>query len=390
MTLTPRPLPPGAILGVFGSGQLGRMFALAARPMGYRVRVFSPDAGTPAGMVADSETVGAYEDIDAVAAFCRSVDAVTFEFENVPSVVAETAEPLVPVRPGRGVLHRCQHRLREKGALAAAGLPVPTFAAVRNLTELETAAATVGRPGVLKTASAGYDGKGQARVTAESDLAAVWAELRTDEAIYEAFVPFVKELSVIGVRGADGAMRFLGPIENAHVNHILDLSRCPADVTGEVARDAVEIARAVLEAFQVVGVLCVELFLRADGSLLVNELAPRPHNSGHLTIEAFATSQFEQQVRAVAGMPLGSDAQLRPAAMANLLGDLWRSGEPDWAAALALPGVRLHLYGKNEPAAGRKMGHLTTTADTATEAVRRVTDARTALGFGERWASALR
>ncbi len=373
------PLLPGSTLGVFGSGQLGRMFALAARRMGYRVRVYSPDRDTPAGQVADAEIVGAYEDRDAVAAFCRGVGAVTFEFENVPSAVAEVAAAFVPVRPGGSVLHVCQHRLREKSALCEAGLPVPRFAAVRDLTDLEAAADVIDRNGVLKTASSGYDGKGQAKLTPDSNLEAAWESLGTVEAIYEEFVAFEKELSVVGVRGADGATAFYGPIENGHRNHVLDLSRCPADVPDSVKRDAVEIARRVLETLDVVGVLCVELFLKADGSLLINETAPRPHNSGHLTIEAFATSQFEQQVRAVAGLPLGSTEQLRPAAMANLLGDVWPSGEPRWDRALAVPGVALHLYGKSDPKPGRKMGHLTATSETIDEAVRRVVAARDAL-----------
>lgn len=373
------PLLPESTLGVFGSGQLGRMFAIAARRMGYRVRVFSPDRQTPAGQFADAEIVGNYTDPAAVESFCRSVDAVTFEFENVPALVAEVAERFVPVRPSKRVLHVCQHRLREKGTLREAGLPVPEFMAVRSATELRAAAAEIGRPAVLKTASSGYDGKGQIKITGASDLEQVWRELRTDEAIYEAFVGFEKELSVIGVRGADGSMAFCGPIENEHRNHILDVSRCPADVPASVSRKAIDIARSVLQTLDVVGVLCVELFLKPDGELLINEVAPRPHNSGHLTIEAFATSQFEQQVRAVTGLPLGSAEQLRPAAMANLLGDVWQPVEPNWSQALAVSGVSLHLYGKIEPKPGRKMGHLTATADTVEEAVRRVVAARNAL-----------
>jgi len=373
------PLLPGSTLGVFGSGQLGRMFSAAARRMGYRVHIFSPDRDTPAGQIADLEIIGDYEDASAVERFCRGVDAVTFEFENVPAVVAEVAERLVPVRPGQNVLHVCQHRLREKGTLREAGLPVPDFAAIRSVAELRAAANAIGRPAVLKTASSGYDGKGQAKITAESDLDAVWNELNTDEAIYEAFIRFEREVSVIGVRGADGSTAFYGPIENEHSHHILDISRCPADVPASVRNDAVEIARAALETLDVVGVLCVEMFLKEDDTLLINELAPRPHNSGHLTIEAFATSQFEQQVRAVAGLPLGAAEQLRPAAMANLLGDVWQPNEPRWNRALAVPGVSLHLYGKAEAKPGRKMGHLTATAETTEEAVQRVTAARNAL-----------
>ncbi len=381
------PLPPGSTLGVFGSGQLGRMFSLAAHRMGYRVRVYSPERDTPAGQVADAEIVGDYDDADAVAAFCRTVQAVSFEFENVPSTVAAVAERFVPVRPGGKVLHVCQHRLREKGALRDAGLPVPAFAAVRSADDLRRAVESIGRPGVLKTASSGYDGRGQMKVTAQTDLDAAWNELQTDEAIYEAFVAFEKEVSVIGVRDVDGSTACYGPIENEHRHHILDVSRCPASLPKSVRDAAVQMTQSVLEALEVVGVLCVEMFVTSDGTLLINELAPRPHNSGHLTIEAFATSQFEQQVRTVAGMPLGSTEQFQPAAMANLLGDAWRDGEPRWDRALAMPGVSLHLYGKcgygkcdkQHPQPGRKMGHLTATAATIEEAVRHVVAAREAL-----------
>lgn len=376
-------LPPGSTLGVFGSGQLGRMFAAAARRMGYRVQVYSPDRQTPAGQFADREATGDYEDREALVDFCRRVQAVTFEFENVPSTVAEVAERYVPVRPGGNVLHVCQHRLREKGALRGAGLPVPPFATVRDKNELRSAVELVGRPGVLKTASSGYDGKGQVKVAPETELDAAWTALETDEAIYEAFVPFERELSVIGVRGESGETAFYGPIENRHRNHILDISHFPAELPGAVGREALTITRAVLETLDVVGVLCVEMFLMSDGRLLINELAPRTHNSGHLTIEGFATSQFEQQVRVVAGLPLGSTEMRRPAAMANLLGDAWSLGEPRWAQALAVPEVGLHLYGKQEPKAGRKMGHLTATGPTAEEAVARAVSARDRLSGRE-------
>ena len=372
-------LLPGATLGVFGGGQLGRMFAIAAQRMGYSVHVFAPDANSPAGQVATAETTADYANQKALTTFCRNVDAVTFEFENVPALVAEIAERYVPVRPSGHVLHICQHRLREKTMLRDVGLPVPLFAAVTDLQSLNRAAGTIGRPAVLKTASSGYDGKGQIKITAESDLATVWRDLRTTEAIYETLVPFTKELSVIGVRSATGETAFYGPIENEHRNHVLDISLCPAEVSENIRQDAIEITRAVLETLNVEGVLCVEMFLTQGGSLLVNELAPRPHNSGHLTLEAFATSQFEQQVRAVAGLPLGATEQLRPAAMANLLGQLWEGGDPYWQNALTTPAVSLHLYGKEIPVPGRKMGHLTATATTADIAVQRAVMARASL-----------
>jgi 5-(carboxyamino)imidazole ribonucleotide synthase len=365
------PILPGAVVGVFGSGQLGRMLALAARAMGYRIHTFSPEKGSPTGQVAEREVCAPYADLDAVRAFVRGVDVVTFEFENVAAAVAAVAaEEGVPVRPGGWVLHTTQQRLREKQFLAGAGLPVTPFAAVRSLEDLESALAALGAPSVLKTAAFGYDGKGQVRIDdpRSPNAARAWDAIGREEAVLEAYVDFAAELSVVAARGLDGAFAHWGLIENSHRNHILDLSLAPAAVEPSVAAEAVLLAKAVLDQLDVVGVLCVELFLDRRGRLLINELAPRPHNSGHLTIDASVTSQFEQQLRAVCGLPLGSTDLLRPAAMANLLGDLWEEGEPNWPAALAIPGVKLHLYGKAEPRPGRKMGHLTATAPTLAEA----------------------
>lgn len=377
--MTPSIIPPGATVGVLGSGQLGRMFAIAARRMGYRVHTLSPDDDTPTGQVADREIQAAYDDLDAVRAFARGVAVVTFEFENVSAAAAEAAAEHAPVRPAGAVLHTTQNRLREKGFLRRAGFPVAPFAAVRSPEELARAVAEIGTPAVLKTAGWGYDGKGQAKIATPGEAAAAWSSLGTDEAILEAFVDFEREVSVVGARGLDGAFAHFGVIANDHRNHILDVSVAPAPVPPAVARDAVEIARGILEALQVVGVLCVEMFLTRDGRLLVNELAPRPHNSGHLTFDACVTSQFEQQLRAICGLPLGGTGLLRPAAMANLLGDLWRDGEPDWSAACRFPEVKLHLYGKAAPRPGRKMGHLTALADDPEEARRIVLAAREAL-----------
>ncbi len=380
------PLPPGSTIGVLGSGQLGRMLALAARPMGFRVHVYSPGESTPTGQVADVEVSGDYLDLDAVRTFAAGVDVVTFEFENVPAACAEAAAERAPVRPAHRVLHVTQNRLREKGFLRDAGFPTTPFEAVHTLAELEVALGRLGAPAVLKTAGWGYDGKGQALVDAPAGAAAAWAEVATDEAILEGFVDFEREVSVVAARGVGGELAHWGVIANDHRNHILDLSVAPAPVPPEVAREAVEIARGILEALDVVGVLCVEMFLTGDGRLLVNELAPRPHNSGHLTVDAAVTSQFEQQARAVCGLPMGSTELVRPAAMANLLGDLWveagpapEGAEPDWTAALAFPEVKLHLYGKAVARPGRKMGHLTALADTPEEAARIALAAREAL-----------
>lgn len=372
-------IPPGATVGVLGSGQLGRMFAIAARRMGYRVHTLSPDDDTPTGQVADREIQAAYDDLDAVRAFARGVAVVTFEFENVSAAAAEAAAEHAPVRPAGAVLHTTQNRLREKGFLRRAGFPVTPFAAVRSPEELARAVAGIGTPAVLKTAGWGYDGKGQAKIATPGEAAAAWSALGTDEAILEAFVDFEREVSVVGARGLDGAFAHFGVIANDHRNHILDVSVAPAPVPPAVARAAVEIARGILEALEVVGVLCVEMFLTREGGLLVNELAPRPHNSGHLTFDACVTSQFEQQLRAICGLPLGGTGLLRPAAMANLLGDLWQDGEPDWATACRFPEVKLHLYGKAKPRPGRKMGHLTALAADPEEARRIVLAAREAL-----------
>lgn len=373
---------PGAAIGVLGSGQLGRMFAIAARRCGYRVHTFSPESDTPTGQIADVEVKGSYDDLDAVRRFARAVSAVTFEFENVSADAAAAAAECAPVRPSGNVLHITQHRLREKTFLAGKGFPVTPFRPVHSLDDLCAALEEFGCPAVLKTAGFGYDGKGQTRIASPEQAAAAFAASAgsgNQELILEAFVDFDSELSVIGARGLDGSFAHFGVIANTHRNHILDLSVAPAALPPEVARAAVEIARSVLEALDVVGVLCVEFFLTRDGRLLINELAPRPHNSGHLTFDASITSQFEQQLRAVCGLPLGSTELLRPAAMANLLGDLWADDEPDWAAACAFPEVKLHLYGKLHPKPGRKMGHLTALAATAEEAARMVIEAREAL-----------
>ncbi|PZA00973.1 5-(carboxyamino)imidazole ribonucleotide synthase [Gammaproteobacteria bacterium 2W06] len=373
------PVLPGATLGILGSGQLGRMLAQSARRMGYRVHTLSPATDSPTGQIADRETVAAYEDLDAIERFARDVDAVTFEFENISSAAADVAARHGPVRPRGEVLHLCQNRWREKHALTAAGLPTAPYEAVESLDALPAAIARLGTPCILKTAGFGYDGKGQARINTPDDAPAAWAAIGRGPAILEGVVDFAAELSVVAARGAAGDQVDFGVIENRHVDHILDVSIADAPLTDAQITRAREIAATVMEAFDVVGVLCVELFLDQNGELLVNELAPRPHNSGHLTIEACPSSQFDQQLRAVCGLPLGDTQRQRPTAMANLVGDLWAQGEPDWAAALSAPSVNLHLYGKAEPRPGRKMGHLTASAPDRDEAVRRVQAARAAL-----------
>ena len=369
---------PGSTIGVLGSGQLGRMFTIAARRLGYRVHVFSPDDDTPSGQVADVEVQSPYDNLDALAAFSKGVDVVTFEFENVPRATVEVVERSAPVRPSGDVLHTTQHRLREKSFLRSAGIPVTPFSAVGSLEELSEVR-DVKLPAVLKTAAWGYDGKGQTITKSRNDFESAWSQLNCDEAILEQFVDFECELSVVTARGQDGSFVYYGPIVNAHRNHILDVSIAPAGLPPSVAKEAIDIARTIVEKLELVGVLCVEFFLAKTGQLLVNELAPRPHNSGHLTIDAHITCQFEQQVRAVCGLPLGAATQLRPAAMANVLGDAWSGGEPNWEGAVSLPDVKLHLYGKREARPGRKMGHLTALGDSPELAASQALAARQAL-----------
>ena len=370
---------PGATLGVMGSGQLGRMFAIAARRMGYRVHTFSPDYDTPTGQVADQEVTAAYDDESAVRGFAKGIAVLTFEFENVPSRTVEWAAAHCPVRPSGQVLHLCQHRLREKEFLAGAGVPVAPFHKVESMSQFAGAASQIGLPAVLKTAAFGYDGKGQCKLQPGDDLAAAWRLFEGRPAVLEKFITFEREISVIVARGIDGAMTTWPVCENEHARHILDVTLCPARIPAAVAEHACEIARSVAVALDLVGVLAVEMFLLADGRILVNELAPRPHNSGHFSFDASVTSQFEQQVRAVCGLPLGGTGSFRPAAMANLLGDLWSGGEPDWRAAAEFSGVKIHLYGKTDPKPGRKMGHLTAFGATVDEAASTVRAARKAL-----------
>jgi 5-(carboxyamino)imidazole ribonucleotide synthase len=370
---------PNSTIGVFGSGQLGRMFAIEARKMGYRVHTFSPDTDTPTGQVADIETAADYNDLDAVREFARSVDVVTFEFENVPSATVEAASQFVQVHPRGEVLYTTQNRLREKSFLSRKGFPVAKFLHIKLIEDLYRAAEEIGLPAILKTAGFGYDGKGQAKIRSAGDIEPAFENLNGNEAVLETFVDFEKEISVVCARSSNGDFVHYGVIENSHENHILDVSFAPALVSEKVFAEAVDISQNIADTLGYVGTLCVEFFLTHDEKLLVNELAPRPHNSGHLTFGTCVTSQFEQQLRAVCGLPLGSAAFYKPAAMANLLGDLWQNGEPQWVAAVALPNVKLHLYGKAEARAGRKMGHLTAVGETAAEAVGSVQKARRAL-----------
>lgn len=379
---------PGATIGILGSGQLGRMLALEARRMGYGVRVLSPDRDTPTGQVADAEIVADYGDTTALRAFAASVAVVTYEFENVPAdTVAAIEAEGVPVRPGAPVLHIAQNRLREKDYFRSLGVATPPFARVASAEDIGPAVAATGLPAILKTAGAGYDGKGQRTVRTEDDIRGAFTTLGEVECILEGFVSFAWEGSVVAARGVSGEFAHYGLVRNEHDRHILDITTAPAPgVASALAGEAVAATRAVMEGLNVVGVLCVEFFVTPEGALIANEMAPRPHNSGHWTQDGAVTSQFEQQLRAVCGLPLGSTAMHAPAAaMANLLGDLWEKGAPDWAGLLAeYPEARLHLYGKHEARSARKMGHLNLTGKTAEAAAAAARAARERLTSASR------
>jgi 5-(carboxyamino)imidazole ribonucleotide synthase len=378
-------LHPPASLGVIGGGQLGRMFLQAAQRLGYRAGVWSASDDSPAAQVAHWTVVGPPDHRPALLAFAGRAEAATVEFENVSAPVLRWLGGRMPVRPGWRTVWVSQNRLREKTFLADHGIPHAPWRPVRTEDELEGAAASLGVPMILKTAASGYDGKGQVRVDRPDDAFAAWSALGQVACVAEGWVDFAAEVSVVVARGDDGRAVSYPVGWNRHERHILDSTLMPAPVGPVVAMEARALALAVAEALGTVGVLTVEFFLTADGRLLVNEMAPRPHNSGHLTIEAAVSSQFEQQVRALCGLPLGSTGLVAPAAMVNLLGDLWAGGEPDWDAALrADPGVKLHLYGKRTPAPGRKMGHLTVLDPDPEVALARALAARRALKAGHR------
>lgn len=369
---------PGKTIGILGGGQLGRMFAIAARRLGYRVHALDPATDCPAGQVADLEINARYDDLPAARAFASAVDVVTFEFENVPADTLAEIEQIRPVRPSPFVLETTRHRLREKDFLSGAGFPVAPYRAIRSGDDLRRAVAELGTPCILKTAEFGYDGKGQVKITDPGQVESAHAQLKGALGVLEGFVQFDREISVIVARTDDGHTRCFTPLENVHRNHILDVTTT-LPTADPLFSTAQRLAEQIAGAIGLVGVLCVEMFARGD-ELIVNELAPRPHNSGHLTIDACVTCQFEQQLRAVCGLPLGDPSlQVPAAAMANLLGDVWSDGEPRWDRALAIEGVKLHLYGKHDPRPGRKMGHLTATATTLEEAKQKVLAARKAL-----------
>ena len=348
-------IPPGSTIGILGGGQLGRMTSLAAARLGYCCHIFAPDENNPASQVAAKITTAEYNDTAALDSFADQVDVVTLEFENVPRESLEHLAESVPVRPSAATLSVAQNRLVEKNYLRSIDVATANFADVRDLATLSSAINTLGHDCVLKSASFGYDGKGQVTLDAQTDLACARETMDSEQGILEARIDFASEVSVIVARNVAGATAIYGPVENKHINHILDTTIAPARLPENVAADAEAIAKHIVEQLQVVGLLAVEMFVTGDGKILVNEIAPRPHNSGHWTIDACQTSQFEQLVRAITGLPLGSTERRADAIMKNLIG----SDVEAWPSLAEDPNVRLHLYGKTEARPGRKMGHVT-------------------------------
>jgi 5-(carboxyamino)imidazole ribonucleotide synthase len=356
---TGQAIHPGKTIGVLGGGQLGRMLAQAANRLGYRVQIYEPQEDCPAGAAAYREINAPYEDLAALTDFARGCDVITFEFENVPAASLKAIESLAPLRPHWNVLWTAQNRSREKRWLRDNQFPHARFA---EGTDVAAGIREVGVPCVVKTADFGYDGKGQLKVMSEADIPAAVKKFAGQPVVIEQFVDFACEVSAVVARSPNAAVRVFPISENIHTNHILDFSIVPARVTPAVSSSAEKLARLIAEKINLVGVMGVEFFVTKSGEVLVNELAPRTHNSGHWTLDACMTSQFEQQVRAICGLPLGAVTLLSPVVMVNILGDAWARGEPNWDVLLAQPNVRLHLYGKTDPRPGRKMGHFTVTA----------------------------
>ena len=360
-------IAPGSTIGILGGGQLGRMLILAGRNMGYRFHVFEPKGPCAAGMVADLEINASYDDESALTEFAEGVDIITLEFENIPSQVIDRLSAIKPVMPGSRALHVCQHRQREKDFLKASGLPCTPFEYADSAESLKTAVEAIGFPCVIKTAAFGYDGKGQIKLNAPEEAADcdyLWDFLENPpRVVVEKWIHHVGEFSVVCARKADGSKITFPMAENVHVDHILHASIVPARITDSTQTTGAQLACEIADLLDVVGLIAVELFLEEDGRLIINEMAPRPHNSGHYSMDGCITSQFEQHIRAVTDLPFGSVELHQPTVMVNLLGDVWDRGEPNWSGLLQDPKVKLHLYDKGEARPGRKMGHFNLLGD---------------------------
>ena len=359
-------LAPGSTIGILGGGQLGRMLILAGRPLGYRFHVYCPEKNSTAGSIADAHTQASYEDLNALSAFASCVDCVSFEFENIPSETLNKLSEIKPIAPNAQVLHICQHRQREKDFLKENGFPCVDFRYATSPDELNEAVQAIGFPSVIKTAAFGYDGKGQIKLNSHEDIknpVALWERLNTPErVVVEKWIEHIGEYSVVCARKQNGETSTFPMAKNVHINHILHSSSVPAGVPKAISDRAASLAIAIADALDVVGLIAIEYFLNADQQLIVNEMAPRPHNSGHYSIDTCITSQFEQHIRAIADLPFGSTALHSHGVMVNLLGDLWSNNTPDWSELLKDPRVKLHLYDKGDARVGRKMGHYTLVA----------------------------
>lgn len=384
MTTPATQILPGEWLGLLGGGQLGRMFCMAAQSLGFRVCVLDPIEDSPAGAVADAQIVADYHDEAALRQLAARCRAVTTEFENVPARALEFLAQWCTARPAAASVAVAQDRILEKRFVAAHDIPVAPHAVIERIDDID-ALDPVLLPGILKSARLGYDGKGQASVATRDEARAAWSRLQQVPCVLEKRLTLRREISCVVCRGADGELAAFPVAENEHRGGILAVSIAPARIEPRIAAHAQQLARAIAVALDYVGVLCVEFFLLDEGRLIVNEIAPRPHNSGHYTIDACISSQFDAQARILAGLPLGSTEQLAPAVMLNLLGDLWfRDGsrsEPPWACLLRISGAKLHLYGKREPRPGRKMGHVTLLGSSVDEALARANEAAALLGI---------
>ncbi len=372
---------PGATIGILGGGQLGRMTAMAARSLGYRIQVMDPDPSCPARFVVDACFEGAWDDAKAAADLARGCDVVTLEIEQLSLETLRAAQRYAPVRPGEALLAIIQDRIAQKEWLAAHQFPVGPFRSVRSLETMRAALDAFGHDCFVKSARGGYDGRSQLRITPRGGESAelAWRALGQRPSIAEQAIPLEREISVLVARTPSGALKSFPSATNHHENQILAWSVIPSSIPAAMELEAQRIARSLAEKLALEGILAVELFVTQDGALLINELAPRPHNSYHASERACVTSQFEQHVRAICDLPLGNTDVLRPAAIANLLGDQWADGPPHFDRALEVDGVRLHLYEKHSPRPGRKMGHLSAIGDTPDDAVKRVLDAKSRL-----------
>lgn len=349
------PLPPLSTIGILGGGQLGRMMAMAAAEMGYHVHIYCPEKNCPASEVAKFCTIGNYDDIEALEQFAKSVDVITYEFENIPAAPVAAIAKHANIFPSPQILAISQHRVLEKTTINTMGIATAQFTPVSNLEELRNAAKTIGLPAVLKTARMGYDGKGQTILREEDDIKNAWDTIANNDLILEGFVDFTMEISMIVARDAKGNIECYCPVQNTHKNHILHETIAPAPISTKLVSEAENIARKIASELNLIGLLAIEMFVTSDDKIIVNEIAPRPHNSGHWTMDAAVTSQFEQAIRAVCGLALGNTTRLCDARMLNLIGD----DINDWQNHTAQKNAKLHLYGKKETKAGRKMGHVT-------------------------------